>query len=370
MIIYGAILIPIAAAIFLAVKYQREVKPAEFLVFLISVGMIFGAKACVDKISIQDNEWWGGWVVNATYYEPWNEYVHQTCSRQVPCGTDSNGMTIYTTEFYDCSYVDYHPARWIISDSNGTSWSVARSFYDSIVQKLHVTPYFVDMHRRYHTQDGDAWDADWSGSRETLIPTTTHHFYDNKVQVAESVYHFPNVDDSPYPLFEYPQVHDYFVSDPVQPSDLYQQASKDLEVVNALLGDLKEVRILILVFDKQPLQAAFDQEAKWKGGNMNEFIVCIGQTAGNIDWVHVISWTEREDLKVGIRDAIQRMGELNFSTIIPLLENEVRSKWERRDFQEFNYLTVDPPVWVVVTVYVLTLLLTLGLAVWTVKNEI
>lgn len=67
---------------------------------------------CSVMLLSSDTERHGGWLTESRYYEEWDEWITKTCSREVRTGTDKNGNATYRTEYYDCSYRDYHPAYW------------------------------------------------------------------------------------------------------------------------------------------------------------------------------------------------------------------------------------------------------------------
>ena len=45
------------------------------------------------------------------------------------------------------------------------------------------------------------------------------------------------------------------------------------------------------------------------------------------------------------------------------------SKYERKDFKEFDYVTVEPPTWAIIVTFILTIAITFGLCYWAVVNE-
>lgn len=60
---------------------------------------------------------------------------------------------------------------------------------------------------------------------------------------------------------------------------------------------------------------------------------------------------------------------LDLSAYADWLGPAVREKWVRKKFEEFNYLTVDPPLWAVITTFFVTLAVCAGVALWAVLNE-
>jgi hypothetical protein len=48
---------------------------------------------------------------------------------------------------------------------------------------------------------------------------------------------------------------------------------------------------------------------------------------------------------------------------------KLQESFVRKHFEDFSYLTVEPPLWAVITTYVVMLLVNGGLAVFIVKND-
>ena len=75
---------------------------------------------------MNDTEYLGYYITKASYYEPWNEYIHRTCTREVYDGRDSDGNPKYRTEHYDCSYVEYHHAEYAQEGGDPLSYLLYR----------------------------------------------------------------------------------------------------------------------------------------------------------------------------------------------------------------------------------------------------
>jgi hypothetical protein len=370
-----AMAIPIATAAVLYWKYRDLAVWWEFLiVFFISAILIFVSKFCVNKIQTTDIEYWGGWIVAGEYYEAWNERVPCTHDKYEEY-TDSDGKThsryVGKEHLYD---VDYHPEYWQVLESNGEVICVDYSHFGYLASKF-GNKIFVDMHRSYHTIDGDKYVTSWKLNDEDFEPAVTSHFYENKVQASNSVFRFRDVDKTEvksYCLFGFPKITGYY-SCPCILGDggpTHFEAEKKLEVWNAKLGAIKEVRMMILVFKNQPMQAGFFQEQYWDGGNKNEFIICIGVDDNyNIEWCCSFSWTEVEELKTNANSFVMSLGKLDLVRIVDWLVPEIRTKWQRKHFSDFNYLTVDPPTWAVGLIFIITIALNVGLGAWIVKNQ-
>lgn len=363
MLIWLALLIPVVTAVVLYHKFKHQTLWWEFLIpFLVSAFLIGVSKYCIETLQTRDTEYWGGWAVKAEYYEDWNELVTYTETY-----TDSKGRTQTRTK----TRIDYHPPYWQVVDNNGCEISVNSATFESLCQKF-GNKRFIELNRNYHTDDGDLYVTVWNQQDSALIPVTTSHSYENKVAVSDSVFNFPEVDPKTYGLFEYPEITGYYSCKSILGSGdpSHAEAERSLTFWNAKLGATKQVRMLILVFQNQPIQAGFEQESYWKGGNKNGFVITLGVDSQNsITWCHPFSWTEIEDLKVDTREFVLSQKTLNLKAIVDWLVPQVKHRFERKHFQDFAYISVEPPAWATFLVFVLVTALNLGLSYWIINND-
>ena len=364
--IWFSLVVPIIVTISLVIFFHEKMDWWEyFLQFLIPVALIFGAKHLAIKSLTDDQEYWNNYAISATYDEPWNEYVHRTCTRPVSCGKNCS-----TTETYDCSYIDSHSAAWYMHSNSGSSHSISSSQFETIAS-LWKNRVFQDMHRNFHTRDGDRYNSAWNGKKDiaNLISVTTTHTYENKIQVPNEVLNFQEVDSTTkaqYGLYDYNWGYSLMNFNPIK-GDNNGIASKVLAMHNSLNGKSKELHLQILVFDGKPSLAGDYQEAYWKGGNKNEFNICIGKKGNSIEWVKVISWTTNEVLKVKVRDDIVAM-DYDIRKIVDYVVAEVPKAFVRRDFKEYDYIDVQPSSNAVMWTLIATLIASIGLALFHVFN--
>ena len=74
-------IIPLIFVVFLLIFFRKKVAWWEYLIlvlpsFMISTAIYYGM---VDY-SERDTEYIGDYVTEIRYYEPWDEYIHKTCS--------------------------------------------------------------------------------------------------------------------------------------------------------------------------------------------------------------------------------------------------------------------------------------------------
>ena len=376
MIIWGAIAIPILTAIVLLAWFRHRTLWWEFLVpFVVSIICILVFKYTTEKVQTSDTEFWGGWATHAEYFERWNERV--PCSHTKYCPDTcrhSDGST------YSCSRpcgkqhmydVDDHPARWVLHDSNGESQSIGSGAFEGLADKWHSRT-FVDLHRDYHTVDGDKYVATWDSNEATFVAVMTSHTYENRVQAATSIFNFPEVDPKEWGLYEYPGIGAYDqVAILGASGSQAQEADALLRKWNAKLGRPKQVKMFILVFGSDStLDAGISQEHYWNGGNKNEFVLALGtDSSGKVTWAHPFSWTEVDRLKIDMREYALNQGQLNLVDLVNYMVPQVEEHFERKSFADFSYLTVEPPGWAVALSYILTLLVNSGVSYWIIRNR-
>lgn len=368
MFIWLAMLIPVVTGLVLYFRFDRETIWWELLIpFGVSAVLCLGSKALVEKVQTADTEFWAGWAVRAEYYEDWNERV--SC-RHTKYRTNSKGHRVPdgTEHAYD---VDYHPPYWQVIDSNNLTVGIDRGTFEKLCHKF-GNRQFVDLHRNFHTKDGDMYQTVWSGDDLRLEPVVTAHSYENRVKASTSVFKFAAVDPKVYGLFDYPAIQSYYEQRSILGDGGMTQptAERLLQKWNAKIGATKQVRLFVLVFRDQPIQAGFDQQNYWQNGNKNEFVVTIGvNKQDEIQWCHPFSWTEVESLKIETRDFVMGQKRLDLEKLVNWLVPEVQGKFQRKHFKDFSYLTVEPPMWAVGLTFLLTCMVNFGVGFWIVQNE-
>lgn len=365
MVIWFAVTVPIVTALVLRFRFNHRTVWWEFLVpVCVSVILIAVFKGSITGLQTLDTEYWGGWVVRATYDEAWTEKR----TRKVK---DSNDKE--RTEEYHV----HHPPEWAIVDSNGQTTGIDKRCFEDLCGKFGNRK-FQNLFRADQVgSGGDRYVTTWNGKEDSFTPATTTHWYENRVQASASLLRFDDVsaaDRKTYGLFDYPEIVGHFQcpsilgnGGPTQP-----EAERLLTIANAKLGKKKEVRLWILLFKNQPLQAAFLQQNLWQGGNKNEFILAIGtDNEGKVEWCHPISWTEVEDLKIDARNAVleQKGQPLDLVKVARWLTPEIEGRFIRKRFSDFSYLTVEPPLWAVILTFLATVAANGGLSYWIVTNE-
>ena len=388
MIVFGTIAIAILFAIFLVWKFRQYIVWWEIIILLaVPTAISFGTKALVESTSANFTEYLGDEVVNVYEEEPYNEWDNETCSREVACGTDKDGNTTYCTEYYDCSHQDDYGPKWYAITKCGSNVSISEYQYDKWNKQFGSKRIKVDTKHNYDASDrccyssgskfegkdvGEnsySWRTDWDGAYATSVPLTSEHTYINKIKASDySVFKFIKISEDSakvLKLYDYPDFNDCFN----YPSVLgYNNPSAQnmINRINGHLGKTKQVRVWVLVHNTADSERGWQQECYWIGGNKNEIVINIGVIGNQIKWCHVFSWSDVQSLKDDIEKEVMKKKVLdtnNFATLSDYIHIQVEKRFERLEFKQFDYLTVEPPTWTVVLAYIFTILVCIGIVI-------
>lgn len=371
MILYLSLFIPIIISIGLYFFFDKNIKLLRIfgILFISSLIIVFTSKLIIEQIQTTSKEYRGSFISKVEYYEDWDEWIEQTCTRTCCCDSEGNNCQ---TETYDCSYVSYHSAYWVITTTTNEKIRITESQYNQI-KKIFGNEVFLELNRDYHSDDGDCYYSYWDENDSLKsIPVTTLHTYSNKIKAADqSVFHFSDVNENDiikYSLKNYPEINEGYKMKsilcdekiPINRDEL-DDLDKKFQYINSKLGHKKQVRVFVLLFVNQPYEASLFQQSYWQGGNMNEFIICIGLDSINrkVKWANVISWTPVEILKTEIKRFIEGQDTLDLDKIANYTYVKIDEKFTRRDFKEFDYLDVEPPTWYIILIYIILILFNL-----------
>lgn len=369
---YLALMIPLIAGIFLILFFKHKVTWWEmFLPMLASLILIFSMDGCMRSSNCSDTEYISNPVVRAVYEEPWNEYIHKTCSRTT-CTGSGKSRTCHTT-YYDCSYVQYHEAKWYIVDGGGYTYSISRAYFEELCRKWDNRT-FVDLNRHFHTIDGDEYITQWNTLLSTLLTTHRASDYENRVQASHSIYDFDEVTDTQkvqYGLYDYPAINNW-KQDAVIGMFISPDDQDYVNTVNARLGSSKQLHMYICVFKDKTIKSAEMQRMLWKNGNKNEFIICVGMDSNfKITWAYPFTWSEKEICKIKVRNYLNALKGRVFEPkkLADFSYGVLSEDFVRKEFKDFEYLQVDLTDNQVDWIYIITILLTIGISIFVVVND-
>jgi len=269
----------------------------------------------------------------------------------------------------------------------------------------------------------------WGGEDETRKPYVSQHKYENRIKASDlSIFNIQvvkkNMVDS-LGLYEYPLRSAAFMKRQgktkknrkgnivydgwdfptiIGDSTVSEATQEKFRQLNGKFGVSNQMRLWVLVFDDAKPMTGQMQENYWVRGNMNELVLCIGKSGQEIQWAHAFSWATSNTLTVEVRNAVLDLYTYKDTVIagqkLPVLEigmddqtkrvkssktpvlteqtwddlyvwlNDNLHQFERRTFDEFEYVKVIPSKKAKIFIYILALVIAIGVNIWVTNNEI
>jgi len=396
MIVFGTIGLAILTAIILLIFFKKYVVWWE-IILLIAIPTIisFGEKALIEHVSANYTEYWGDEIAYVIEEEPWNEWINQTCSETYACGTDSKGNTKYCTRTYDCSYQNDYGPKWYAVTKLGTHINISEKKYEKLKKQFGNTKINIKTRKNYDRYDkcisshgtkfqnksvgkySYVWQTFWDKSYKTQEPVVTKHSYKNKIKASDyTVFNYINISKEKADslnLYDYPEFNNNYFTYPSMLGWNNKNVQREWQKINGALGYDKQIRIWILIHHTTNENIGFLQECYWVGGNKNELVINIGvDNNNNIVWNHIFTWSTSQGMVSTIKQYIngKKLNEKDMLDIANFTKNQVNKHWERLEFKQFDYLTVNPPIWAIVLAYIFTLIICILLSIYVIKNNI
>ena len=177
-----------------------------------------------------------------------------------------------------------------------------------------------------------------------IYPVAESHTFENRVRATPSLWSFAKVSENA-PVFNYPK------NEWTKSGRLVGSASSMIDLrlfdqMNARLGPTKKVNVIMVGFPAGTgIELGQMQQSKWIGGKKNDLVITYGggSTTTNPEWVYCFGWTESELVKQNLQTILLTHPVNN--NVLPLIEQEVRANYQLKDWNKFNYLTIEPPGW-------------------------
>ncbi|MBQ2838854.1 MAG: hypothetical protein IJE73_04350 [Muribaculaceae bacterium] len=254
----------------------------------------------------------------------------------------------------------YHPDEYQYYTSIGSSYYFNRNDYDKI-RHLWGTPCHHEQicgsHirggvRYYQTYEYDDLLSELPTSDpfenmtvyQTMIPITEEHSYVNKIKNSNSIFRFEDISRkraTEMGLCDYPDDYGYDMS-PILGLDVDDAIDEQFRLFNAYYGAMHEIRLFLIFFDssRQGIEIAEKQRSYWKGGNKNEFVICLGISNGIVEWCHAFSWMDEPVLSMKIEDYFRTNPTLDLMALHGWLREHL-DEWKCKEFSDFKYIKVD-----------------------------
>lgn len=368
--------IPFITCILLLSFWRKETVWWEYLIVILpSILLAILVEGCMKGYNTSDTEYLGSYVTSIRHYDRWNEYIHRTCTREVPCGRDSKGRTIYRTETYDCSYVENHPERWTYTTNTN---SREEYFYNEneflkVKNKLQAEEVFIDMHRHYYTIDGDAQEWKYDLNPNHIYTMTDDHTYTNYVKSSHSIFRYEDISEEEAKelgLYDYPKIVDYDQC-PIIGMSVSKAEDDAIRYINGVYGKSHQFRLYVLIYPNKPSSIADKQRSYWEGGNKNELVMCLGYDTSSkkITWAEGFSWCDSPTLEVKSRQWFQAHPNLNLKAYAEFIKPLIKTSWHRKNFDDFSYIDIELSDTQLTFLFIFMLLYNIGISIYVIGNE-
>jgi hypothetical protein len=324
----------------------------------------------------QDHEILSGIMISAAHYPYWQSRVkvEDYKTETYTTGSGSNKQT-HSRQVYVGYHYEYsnHPERWGCSADYGIyggvkDYDIDIKFFEEIANKFcngklrTVTPHKSNFYKG----DKNIYVAD--NNERYVYPTTTWKSFKNKVKACTSLYSYAPVPTNAV-VFAYPSCSSPFKSDRLLGTAKQTITIREFDLLCSKIGPLKKVNLIIIGFGDVGSENAQFQEAQFIGGRKNDLVLCYGGSDPlKPSWTYVFGWTDTEIVKQNLQTIM--LNNPMDQTILPLIEEEIKSRYEIKEWRDFDYMQIDPPKWTY-WVYLFVLILTQGgFWYWAITNGV
>jgi hypothetical protein len=311
---------------------------------LVIAGAFYGARGAATA----DTEIWNGQITaksrdHGTYEESYKCRCHNVTKYR---GSGKN-RTSYSEEECDTCWRTHYTVKW---DCQSTVGEFRIDSADSLSSSVYLLP---NPGRWSSIQVGD--------------PAARSHSYTNYVQAVPESLFTPSSPElkakfggliAPYPIevFDYYRINRFVTPGFAVPDA--PQWNADISNMLRTLGPQKQVNAIVVIAKTDDPNYEYALRDAWEGVNKNDVVLLIGSKMWpKIDFVRVISWTKSETFKIELRDNVLELETIDRSKVMTLLQAQITKNFERRHMKEFEYLEgqIDPPEWLLITVFLLVL---------------
>lgn len=333
----------------------------NILEVLIPSCVTFIVAALVHLISFKsqtgDKEYWSGQITQVKQFSEWREYYEEAIYRteyyyenESYSVTDNKGRSHKKTRRVKKSrrvFDHWEPrTRWherhnTAYSNIGTEYSISDAEYKEWAQNFggdsQVKGDRTTFSHNSRMIGGKDYDLTASNKTGFVIPVTKQVSFENRIKAKTSIWsHAKPPKDLNLP--NRPEN-----SNPFSSSRLCGTANKyfsirALDNLNAVLGPVKQIDLVIVGFDSDDAQLSNYLEAKWDGGTKNQLVITFGDK-----WVRVFGWSKSDFCKANIESLFLKYKKDD--NLLKLVEAEIRNNYERRNWHDFDHLSVEPGGW-------------------------
>jgi len=289
-----------------------------------------------------DTQTLSGFVVSARYQPYW---VEESTS------TDSKGRK--TT-----SHTTHYPS-WFMTYSTGHIEEVEIKpndyvdLYNKFGRKRHAV-----LGSRPSFDHGDRFDYIVNNETNYIQPVVVPKKYINRLKHSTSLFTYKEEKQT----IPYPNVTNYFISNRLLGSAKSQFNQLDFDRMNARLGPMKKVNIIFVGFASSDNTLGHQIETQWQGGKKNDLVICYGK-----NWAYCFGWTEHDIVKRNL-ESLFLVPTIN-NTMLSRIESEVRTNYILKDWNKFNYVDINFPLWTYIVCIIIMVLIQVVYFIFALNNN-
>ena len=330
----------------------------EVLLGLAAAFLVVGVShACALHGLTSDTETWSGQVTQVEHHPRWVEEYQEAVYR-----TDKDGHQQFS--HYETRHRT-HPEHWLAHDTIPRTLAIDAGTYHAFATTLGGQVVTTRPHKSgFHSGDRNVYTV--RNTSGTCLPTTALKHFENRVKAAPSVFSFARV-PADLQVHPYPANGDPFHSDRLVGTARTAMPLPAWDQLNARLGARKKVNLILVGFPGTDTQMGQWQEAKWIGGRKNDVVLCYGGDPAKPAWTYVFGWTEAALVKRNLESLLLEQGV--GVRVLPALEAEVCANYVLKDWSKFSYISVEPPGWAYVVLFLVLVVTQAGFWWWAHYNE-
>ena len=352
------IIAPISVALYFFITNKELVLKELGIIILANIvfaSLVFSI--AFSQLDLIDTEYINTKAKYFEKYEEWTEEVRYTESYD--CGSSKEPKTCYREK----TRHDYHPEYFQLVTENNKELRISSQEFYNAAERFNKTKINIYRPDKVSWNDGDKFVS----TPNIDIPTSYTNSYTNYVTAAkDNVINSQLQDDDikHIKVPEYPKLKskEYGQMNPNRfLSDLNISYNKELNLLAMELGKSKQCNpIIITTYNDRSYKDIVQH--KWKGGKKNDITLILGLDNNNtIVWSDVITYTNNSDFIVNAQNDFKGTNINDISTVINKFKNNIVNNYTRKPMEEFEYLTENISLDILVQVLIILLSLALNL---------
>lgn len=315
-----------------------------------------------------DLETWSGSITKIAHFPKWTEEYRKRHTETYYTGSGKNRQahtrTWYTTEHQT------HPEHWVAYANYGEyseDKNISVSIFNDIKKNFGGNVINGGKQSPSHGGKFDGGDNNiyvTQNSNGYIVPVTTTRHFTNKIKATPSVFSFAKV-PAGIPVYPWPNNPDWMRSGRLM--GVKDIGLREFDLMNTYLGPKKKVNVIIAGFKSADSTLGQWQEAAWTGGKKNDLVLTYGYEGTNVLWAKVFGWTDKTICKANL-ETILTSHPIN-NDILPLIQKEILVNYTKKNWHDFDYLTVDPPPWAYTTLIIIMVISQGAFWIWSHYNE-